>query len=254
VRLSNWSERQTYFLARFYDLETQLLLRAAVRPGDCVIDGGANIGMITLLASHLVGSSGRVIAFEPNPAAAARLRSALDRNRIGNVTLHELALGAEDGTSVLRVVTEHSGMGTLADLPPDQVPLVSASYEVRVARGAQVLDDLPESPLTIKLDVEGYELAALTGLRPVLAVRRPLVVTEVIEELLRRAGASAEALGAFMAALGYVPHAIQTRRSGMTRRPVLRRLPRAEASGSPNIAWLQDGTEHHSRLAGILVR
>jgi hypothetical protein len=53
--LGNWSNRQTYFLGRFYDLPTQLVLLSCLRPDDIFVDIGANEGMISLLASRLVG-------------------------------------------------------------------------------------------------------------------------------------------------------------------------------------------------------
>src|SRR5580700_7501265 len=41
-----------------------LMVRVS-RPGDYVIDGGANIGFFTVLLSKLVGLDGHVLAFEP---------------------------------------------------------------------------------------------------------------------------------------------------------------------------------------------
>lgn len=59
VRIEGWSNRHTFFLERFYDLPTQLLLQRALRESDTVVDVGANEGMMTLLGSRLVGSKGR---------------------------------------------------------------------------------------------------------------------------------------------------------------------------------------------------
>src|SRR5436309_15237793 len=36
--LADWSDRQTFFLGRFYELETQLTLRALLRGGDTLVD------------------------------------------------------------------------------------------------------------------------------------------------------------------------------------------------------------------------
>src|SRR4051812_49721366 len=40
LHLSDWSDRQFYFTRRYYDLETSLLVMAAVRAGDTFVDVG----------------------------------------------------------------------------------------------------------------------------------------------------------------------------------------------------------------------
>ena len=63
-----WADRSTYFLDRWYDLETQLVLRDLVKPGSTVVDVGANRGMFALTASHTVGPTLAVLSvLEPNP-------------------------------------------------------------------------------------------------------------------------------------------------------------------------------------------
>ena len=57
LNLADWSERQTWFLARYHELDLQLLMNACLRPGDRVIDVGANIGMLSLHAAWRVGPS-----------------------------------------------------------------------------------------------------------------------------------------------------------------------------------------------------
>lgn len=238
LHLANWSERHTFFLGRFYDLETQLLLLSSLKQGDTFIDVGANIGMMTLLASHLVGPDGNVISFEPNPVAAARLQETLQLNGIRNVALHQAALGNEKSHSRLKVVTSHSGMGTLTNVPVELQDQISAEYDVNILRGTDVLPELPDRPVTIKLDVEGFELNALRGLEPLLAERKPLVMTEVIPCLLSRVGVSPEDLRAFMGHLGYQAFEILTSGRWLTRRLLLRQTT-FRGSFAPNIAWLQ---------------
>src|SRR3954469_12339763 len=57
LSLESWSERQIYFLGRYYKLDTQSFLMACARPGETVVDVGGNIGMMTLLASRLVAEN-----------------------------------------------------------------------------------------------------------------------------------------------------------------------------------------------------
>ena len=93
LRLSDWSDRMTFFLGRYYDLPTQLLMSICLRPGDRFIDIGANIGMISLLAARLVGPSGRVDSVEPNPKCIEIFREHIALNPIGNIHIHPVAAG-----------------------------------------------------------------------------------------------------------------------------------------------------------------
>jgi len=64
------------------------------RPGWCVIDVGAHIGLFAMRAARLVGGHGRVVAFEPNPLAFYWLRLSLARNGLSNVLALPVALGS----------------------------------------------------------------------------------------------------------------------------------------------------------------
>ena len=58
--------REVCFTGRYEPLET-LLVQSTLRPGMTFVDVGANWGYFTLVASHLVGSSGLVVSLEPDP-------------------------------------------------------------------------------------------------------------------------------------------------------------------------------------------
>jgi len=134
--LRNWSERQTYFLGRFYDLPTQLLVMRLLRRGDLFVDVGANIGMISALAARCVGPEGRVLAFEPNPDAMRRLRRLIETNDLAErIEALSSALSDAEGTMTLSVITEHTGMGTLSEVPPEQRGLVSGTHAVDFIAG-----------------------------------------------------------------------------------------------------------------------
>jgi len=70
-----------------------------LRPGDTVVDIGANIGAFTVLAAKIVGSSGCVIAFEPILQAFERLRENVALNAFKNVECRRAAVDAQEGTS-----------------------------------------------------------------------------------------------------------------------------------------------------------
>ena len=99
--LSHWGDRLAFFLGRWYDLEKQLFLKDFLVEGDTVIDIGANRGMFTLCASRLVGGTGKVISFEPNPTSRGKLERDLNTNRISNVRV--VPWGASDAEIGTRV-------------------------------------------------------------------------------------------------------------------------------------------------------
>src|SRR3569833_1925065 len=78
-------------------------LAREVRPGETVVDIGANIGYYTLLLRQAVGSEGRVVAIEPSRANYDLLRENLDRNGFSDVPSTNLALANQDGEATLHI-------------------------------------------------------------------------------------------------------------------------------------------------------
>ena len=104
-----------------------------LRPGMTVLDLGAHQGLYTLLASKRVGSSGRVIAFEPSPRERRALRLHLTLNLRSNVMVQGLAVGDENTEADLHVVRgTQRGCNSLR--PPD-VDSGTATVRVHVAIG-----------------------------------------------------------------------------------------------------------------------
>jgi FkbM family methyltransferase len=208
--LSDWAERYTYFLGRYYDLPTQIFLRKYLKQGDHFVDIGANIGMISLLASHLVGESGTVRSFEPNPYCCDRMEWLIKTNDLRNLTLSRAAVADAAGQLELSV-PKHSGMGTLAAIPPDRVDAYSTHFKVDVKRGDDALaGDVPIHIL--KVDVEGYECKVLAGCAAAINRWRPSIITEVVPEHLQRAGSSPQMLFELMSNYGYQGFGLTTRR------------------------------------------
>ncbi len=77
--------------------------RALSSPGDTIVEVGANIGTETVGFSDIVGSTGRVIAFEPVPSSVTTLERALSRARYRNVEIFPHAVGARAGSVRLSV-------------------------------------------------------------------------------------------------------------------------------------------------------
>lgn len=208
LNISGWSNRATFFLERFYDLPTQLLLIALLRPGDVFIDIGANEGMMTLLAASQVGSQGHVIAFEPNPLPRQRLEEAIAVNSIANVDLHPCGLADSPGSLTMFVPDNNSGEGTFTATGRTD----GTEVTVPVMTGDAALEG--KRPRLVKIDVEGFEFRVLSGLERMLATARPVIVMEMIAGHLGRDGQTPEAVMGLLKKQGYAARKLGLSKSG----------------------------------------
>lgn len=147
-----------------------------VRPGSVVLDLGAHTGYYTLLASALVGGTGLVYAFEPNPRNCHYLRRHLKINRVKNVEVEESAVSDSDGHARFDA-DRGSGTGHLAEAGGIEVRTISLDAFC-TARGVR--------PSLIKVDVEGAEVGALEGARATLERFRPIVMLSTHGDQLHR--------------------------------------------------------------------
>jgi FkbM family methyltransferase len=156
-----------------------------LRPGQTVVDIGANIGYFTAHLARAVGPAGTVHAFEPAPANLALLRHNLALNQLDQVVVHPVALGEQPGEATLHLSDFNGGMHRLYDSVCCEGEAVSVPV--------QCLDDLfaPGSVALIKIDVEGYEQAVLRGARRLLSsAPRPRLVSEYCPAAMLEAGAA----------------------------------------------------------------
>ncbi|PYQ75680.1 MAG: hypothetical protein DMG01_18435 [Acidobacteria bacterium] len=164
------------FEGTFEKAERALLLDL-LRPGMTVLDIGAHAGLYTMTAAKLVGACGRVVAFEPSSRERARLERHLRLNRIDNVTIEPIALGAVEGEVDLYVVDgRQTGCNSLRPPPGESVRAVRApmsrldDYAVR--------GRLPRVDF-VKIDVEGGERDVLRGGEQLFRRDRPVLMCEI---------------------------------------------------------------------------
>ncbi len=201
LELDDWSERLAYACGCYYDVEGTAVVAQLVRSGDLFVDVGANVGFMSLLAARQVGPTGRVVSFEPNPRLVERLRHAARANGLEHMQIEACALGDAPGEARLDL-SNHSGTASLRQASRDGV-----TVPVRLGDEALLphLDALPDAPLFVKVDVEGFEHRVLKGLARTLARRDAALLVEVTDRWLHEAGTSAVALLDELAALGFVP-------------------------------------------------
>lgn len=154
-----------------YEVAETRYCEQVLRPGDVAIDGGANIGLYSMLFGRLVGESGRVIAFEPDPVNAGRLRSNLELNELSFVTVEEQALWSEPGRVTLNRFEPAFGPWHSLGTPALEHPFRRGEFARPVDHvdvEATTLDDYCNAAgidhiRLVKLDLEGAEPDALAG-------------------------------------------------------------------------------------------
>jgi FkbM family methyltransferase len=147
--------------------------------------------------------SGAVLACEPNPNAAARLRANLELNALRNVTVAEVAVSDSSGQAPLFVPTAFEALASLQGerLGPAGVGTVSvptATLDQLVAEtGIRDVD-------VLKIDAEGVEGAVLQGSETTIARDQPVIFFECLRSRWEVAGHELEATLEWLRTLGYV--------------------------------------------------
>lgn len=151
-------------------------------PDDCVVvDGGANIGFFTVpVAQRIKHRGGRVVSFEPQRQLFNALSGSLALNGLDNVFLHNMGLGdGRHSPAYLPTVdySQPSDFGTVSLSVDDKVE----EHHWMRTRSVDVdrIDSLMLPRLDfIKLDVEGFEIPALTGGIKAIKKYRPYIWVE----------------------------------------------------------------------------
>jgi FkbM family methyltransferase len=154
-----------------YEPHVRRLVTEYVRPDDVVVDIGANVGAIALLAATLVKERGLVIAVEPNPDNVRMLHAGIVLNGFSNVRV--IVGAASDRSSLVSLTGGISNTHVIA----------ARHFQEGGGQYAQalVLDEwltwLPRLDF-VKMDIEGHEPQAFDGFRNLLTKHRPTLLVE----------------------------------------------------------------------------
>ncbi|MEE9606625.1 MAG: FkbM family methyltransferase [Myxococcota bacterium] len=148
-----WEANETYWFSR------------SVGPGDTVVDVGANIGYYTVLGALLVGDSGHVYAFEPDPESFAFLERNVRLNGLHNVTLEQKALSNRPGQIRLFLSERNKGDHRIFDAPDEE----RESIEIEAVTLDDYLRGRGDEVDFIKVDTQGAEAVIVEGMQRLLA-------------------------------------------------------------------------------------
>ena len=180
-----------------------LFVQRYLKQGMFALDIGAHHGLYTLLASKLVGPSGKVFAFEPSPRERKQLVRNVRINLCSNVHIEPYALGKESAHDNLYLV--EGGEDGCNSLRPPAVQSETRTVPVEVVTLDAIAAKLGLTKVDfMKLDVEGAELDVLKGALGLLQnVPRPVLLVEVYDIRTKPWGYQAREIVQFLERLHY---------------------------------------------------
>jgi FkbM family methyltransferase len=192
---------------RLAERREQDLLRRHLRPGMTVFDLGANVGFYTEQFSRLIGSSGKVYAFEPDPFCSEILRDRV--RRLENVQVESVALGERRGEVTLYCSNRDRAENRTHPFDPG-VPAEAVRVPVRTLDGFCRSRHVTRVD-AVKMDVEGDEVHVLRGMSETMARTPPAwMFIEFCPAQLRGAGSSPEEFWDLLEERGYRSYSIES--------------------------------------------
>ena len=174
-----------------------------IKENDLVIDIGAHSGRHTKPMASLVGPSGMVMAFEPNPSARQWLQGNL-KNEVKNNIVSIFPYALSDKSQKMQFVIandrpEESGLKKRVY----NGPTTTSTIEVEVVTLDSLMDNFSSPVKFIKLDVEGAEFDALKGAHDVLETYKPIIAFEFGESSYKSYNVQPAELYDYLQVLGY---------------------------------------------------
>jgi FkbM family methyltransferase len=180
LTMGNWESEETSWFLR------------SVKPGDTIVDAGANFGYYTLIGSRLVGDKGKVYAFEPDPKNFGLLQKNVRLNGLTNVVLEQKALSNRKGALKLFIAGQNKGDHRIYQPDGEARP----SVDVEAVRLDEYFQDDKRSIDFVKMDTQGAEGVILEGMTGLLEGRAdgPTIFMEFWPYALKGLGTDAGAL------------------------------------------------------------
>jgi len=181
--------RTTRFLplvGEFSESSTIELIRKEVQKGMHVFDLGANIGWFTLVFSKLVGHTGHVYSFEPDPYTFGILKENIKLNNLKNVSIFQLATSNKVGTANLYLDYLQDGSNKLKTKTQNE-----NSVEIKTTTLDEFCKEHKTKVDLIKMDIEGSEPKTFEGMKNVILKNPNIkIVSEFFPGAIKETGSS----------------------------------------------------------------
>jgi FkbM family methyltransferase len=188
-----------------YDLSRAFI--DCLQPGMTFFDVGAHFGYFSCLASHLVGASGQVHAFEPTRSTFAILsENAASRPNIRTNNVAAYSRATTIPFNDFGVAYSAFNSVSAARLEEDQRShLTQSSYQISTLALDDYVKETGARPGVMKIDAESAELEILLGMDRILSEIKPIVSVEVGDYALEGVAKSASVVQ-HLIGRGYEPH------------------------------------------------
>jgi FkbM family methyltransferase len=185
-----------------YEPEMVATLKKVLRPGGVFADVGANEGYFSVVASRIVGASGRILAVEPQNRLQAVLLRNFAINGAANATVTAAAVSDAPGVAELNLAPSmNTGASSLMQrtrYTPERETVPTRTLEDIVAKSGIVRIDL------LKMDIEGWEHEAVLGSRALFESGQIRALTiELHDDHLRARGLTSKPIVDFLIGCGY---------------------------------------------------
>ena len=151
---------------KIWEPETTKLIKNIIHEGDVGIDLGANIGYFTMLMANLVGTSGKIFSFEPEPQNFEILQKNIKQNHLKNVVANQSAIGDMNGKIKLYLSNTNAGWHKV--FPKQFVDYEVSDKNIDVKICSLDKEFIDKKIDFIKMDIEGYEWNAIKGGKKIL--------------------------------------------------------------------------------------
>jgi FkbM family methyltransferase len=208
INLQRQSRLTEYILLENFEEAELAFIRSFLNNGDIVFEIGANIGLHALEEACVVGTLGKVYAFEPSPQTFELLKRNILLNNFSNISAHNIGLSNKKSKMNLNVSKNYDAWNTLVD----KIKLLNNSeiFEETVEVDLNTLDDfinennIEKSKIKlIKIDVEGWEKFVIEGGHDFLVEYTPLLMVEFDENNTWAAGYTGQHLYDQIISYGY---------------------------------------------------
>jgi FkbM family methyltransferase len=180
-----------------YEEGTLYILGKILKPGQCFVDAGANIGLMSLYVAHKFKDTCKIYAYEPHPETTTILYENIKINGFKNITVMPFALGESIGETYIfdRKDINRGGSSLVAPPTPGKKYPVSLTTLDTTIKQPQVIS-------VLKIDVEGYELQVLKGAEKILKSENPPMLIIEYSAMTGATGQNKDALYRFIMEMG----------------------------------------------------
>ena len=160
-----------------YEPEVIKEIKLILNKGSTFIDGGANIGFFSLIASKVVGATGSVIAFEPTPLTLNYLKKNINVNKIKNIIVIAKGLSSSEKQLPFLLRKDNPEANSIVAKEDDNLQDEGQIINISTISIDKFCSEKNIKKVDlIKLDIEGQELEAIRGAREILLLNQNIKI------------------------------------------------------------------------------